>query len=385
MPPSTPDPAAAGQAMVDLCDRLAADPDDPGRREAGVPAAALAVGRAIEACSAAALAEPGNARIQYQLGRVLRAGARHREAWHAFVEAGDLGYSPAYKAIGDAYATGIGLPPDQTEDAGTALSWYQRAVAAGTYDAGDAAVREMQEYIRTNTFEEAAFQNGRFMGVIYTLELNRIEDPLAFFNYASGLYQELDSEQIVDHAPECKPLLDKLGEVLLGFGGLAAVIDRVGHWFASSQDLGQLAGAVLGTVVAQSFHTDAGRRDAYNLINRYGCKTEVGKRILTNLGRLPIVVNARYGGSGTAAAPGAAPAAAPGGSVAAAGAERWVQAPDEVNVRNRPSADAARVGKVRRGERVVVGREENGWSHIGQGWVSSRFLSAQRPGTAAAR
>lgn len=51
-----------------------------------------------------------------------------------------------------------------------------------------------------------------------------------------------------------------------------------------------------------------------------------------------------------------------------------VRSPNEVNVRNGPSAEYNVVRKIVNGDFVPVHRTENGWSYIGDGWVNSKFL-----------
>lgn len=52
-----------------------------------------------------------------------------------------------------------------------------------------------------------------------------------------------------------------------------------------------------------------------------------------------------------------------------------VTAPQELNVRSGPSPRFDVVKKLYSNDIVAVYRTENGWSHIGTGWVNSKFLT----------
>jgi hypothetical protein len=61
----------AAQNQVTECDRLAAHPSDPDKLTEGVATQDVKLDRAIAACQMAVAADPNNARLNYQLGRVL--------------------------------------------------------------------------------------------------------------------------------------------------------------------------------------------------------------------------------------------------------------------------------------------------------------------------
>ena len=72
---------------VARCDALAADPNDPTRTASGVADDAISAAAAITACTEATQAQPGLARVRFQLGRALLAGGRQKEAVAAFQQA----------------------------------------------------------------------------------------------------------------------------------------------------------------------------------------------------------------------------------------------------------------------------------------------------------
>lgn len=62
-----------------LCDELAAHPRDPGKVTGGVSRADMDIPGAIEACTAAIEADPGNPRLNYQLARAYSYAGRSPE------------------------------------------------------------------------------------------------------------------------------------------------------------------------------------------------------------------------------------------------------------------------------------------------------------------
>ena len=62
--------AAPAAQEITECDRLASHPRDPDRVTTGVPSSDVDIAAGIAACEAAVKANPDNARVHYQLGRV---------------------------------------------------------------------------------------------------------------------------------------------------------------------------------------------------------------------------------------------------------------------------------------------------------------------------
>jgi len=92
--------ARASTSTGAVCDRLAADPDDPRKQDRGVPIDALELEEAIEACVAAVEADPGDARLRFQLGRVLVAADHVDDALPFLRAAADAGYPAAQGYMG---------------------------------------------------------------------------------------------------------------------------------------------------------------------------------------------------------------------------------------------------------------------------------------------
>jgi TPR repeat protein len=100
------DPSKYSQAVTE-CDRMAAHGDDPYHVAPGRERADMDLPKAIEACRAAVAADPGNPRLNYQLGRVLGYSGRGAEAipYRAAAVAAD--YPQALFVIG--YITVFGM------------------------------------------------------------------------------------------------------------------------------------------------------------------------------------------------------------------------------------------------------------------------------------
>jgi TPR repeat protein len=119
--------AHAQSADLVLCDRVAADPDDPdkpkdikGTRE--IAQADIAI--AIKFCRVAAAA---SRRALYQLGRAYAANHQLPEAISAYRKAADKGSTSAMVDLGVLLANGSGVPTDQAE----ARKLFERAAEAG--------------------------------------------------------------------------------------------------------------------------------------------------------------------------------------------------------------------------------------------------------------
>jgi uncharacterized protein len=152
-------PAHAEDARV-LCDRSAASSYDETRPAgiAGVNQDAIVVKQALDACRAAYEANKGDARLAFQLGRVLARDGKGAEAIALYQAAAKAGHATAmvnlgaevepkqpaeafalYKQaaekghvlgmfnLGVAYRDGVGV----TADAGQALAWLHKAASMG--------------------------------------------------------------------------------------------------------------------------------------------------------------------------------------------------------------------------------------------------------------
>ena len=118
-----PLPGYAADSPFHECDRLAAHPDDPDRRSAGVAWRSLESEPAIAACRNALARFPDSSRFRYQYGRALHKGGRPAEAVKHYRTAADQRYGIALSILGKVYAVGISVPRDDVE----AVKWYRKA------------------------------------------------------------------------------------------------------------------------------------------------------------------------------------------------------------------------------------------------------------------
>lgn len=123
-PPSPP-------PSVHECDRLAANPHDPGKTTSGLTMAAFAADDATAACRSAVEKYPDVARFHYQLGRTLHNIKLYRQALQAYRKAVELNYPAAMANLGFMYSNGFGVAKNTVE----AAKWYRRAAEMGHADA----------------------------------------------------------------------------------------------------------------------------------------------------------------------------------------------------------------------------------------------------------
>jgi TPR repeat protein len=127
------------------CDRLAGHPSDPDKVVDGVSQAQVLAwpDAAIHACARAVAAEPDNARVRYQLGRVLFYTGRHADALPHLEAAAAARHRQAQFVLGLLYADGV---KDVLEpDACRALALWQDAAERGHFAARVALSRD---YVR---------------------------------------------------------------------------------------------------------------------------------------------------------------------------------------------------------------------------------------------
>ena len=150
---------------IDECDNIAAHPDDPERKNAGLPFEKIPLPEALSACKKAMEQGPENSRLIYQYGRTLLASGKQAEgialilssaakgypqavytlglvehrktpanlsgAAEKYRRAAELGHTKAMLLLGAMYLEGKGAPPD----AGQALSYFRRAAEMGDAEA----------------------------------------------------------------------------------------------------------------------------------------------------------------------------------------------------------------------------------------------------------
>ncbi|MGB4867272.1 MAG: hypothetical protein WBP38_15405, partial [Hyphomicrobium sp.] len=109
---------------VTECDRLAAEPGDPFKMVDGVAVESVQADLALEACIAALEHDPANARLKFQLGRVLSLQGADEQARGFLEAAASENYAASSVALGD-----LELLKDGREAA--ALAHYKKAVANG--------------------------------------------------------------------------------------------------------------------------------------------------------------------------------------------------------------------------------------------------------------
>ncbi len=131
--PSQYSKAAAGQVpaaggRVTDCDRLASHPEDPDTVAPGVPGSRVDVPRAVAACAAAVEQDPANARLRYQLARVLAYSGASRRATEEMKRAADDGHRQAQFVYGLLVDRGR---PDAPADICVAEDYWLKAARAG--------------------------------------------------------------------------------------------------------------------------------------------------------------------------------------------------------------------------------------------------------------
>lgn len=93
-------PAALGDVGPTECDRITAHPDDPDRVATGVERKEIDLPRAIAVCEVQLAVDPSNARIRYQLARVLFYAGQQERAVTEMRAAADAGYRQAQFVFG---------------------------------------------------------------------------------------------------------------------------------------------------------------------------------------------------------------------------------------------------------------------------------------------
>ncbi|MCB1623566.1 MAG: ASCH domain-containing protein [Pseudomonadales bacterium] len=129
---------ATARSTVAECDARAAHPDDPDRIGAGVERQDIDLPAAIAACERAAIAEPTNFRVRYQLARALFYAGQNARAVTVMREAADGGYAQAQFVFGTFIDRGREAAPTDiclTED------YWRKAAAGGRQAARVAYIR----------------------------------------------------------------------------------------------------------------------------------------------------------------------------------------------------------------------------------------------------
>lgn len=117
----------ASASPVAECDRLASDPDDPGRMAEGVQVNRLDGPRAIWVCQNALLQNPELPRLHYQLARAFVPDENYGEVMHHLTQAANRNYPPAFSKLGWMHLDGL----HGKKDPELAVSWFRRAAELG--------------------------------------------------------------------------------------------------------------------------------------------------------------------------------------------------------------------------------------------------------------
>jgi hypothetical protein len=126
-------PVKLKSAPVTECDRLAADPDDADRAVGvnGVAYFNVDVRSAVAACAEAIQKFPGERRLFFQYGRLLKRVGRDAEARTFLLSAADAGSVMAMEALGSMYLGGQGGAKDEAEG----VRLYRKAADGGNAQA----------------------------------------------------------------------------------------------------------------------------------------------------------------------------------------------------------------------------------------------------------
>jgi len=120
-------PARPQSADLVLCDRLAADPDDPDRPADVKGVAEIAASDIATAIKFCKIASAGSRRALYELGRAYAANHQSPDAIAAYRKAADRGSTSAMVELGVMLATGA----DVAKDEAAAKKLFERAAEAG--------------------------------------------------------------------------------------------------------------------------------------------------------------------------------------------------------------------------------------------------------------
>ncbi len=126
--------ARASESPADECDRLATNPNDPMKSPHydGIELEQYLSEDALKACQTAVQRDPGNARLQYQTGRVLKALSRFTEARPYLEKAQSLGSLAARVAMSEFLHNGLG---NIKADKNKARSEFLEQAGEGSTDA----------------------------------------------------------------------------------------------------------------------------------------------------------------------------------------------------------------------------------------------------------
>lgn len=126
-PEELPDTEGGLKNIVTACDLLSSHPADPQRVAPAIRDGLVNIRDAAILCGFALVEDPGNPRLQFQLGRVLDVARRFEWARAFYAHAADKGYSAALTNLGFMYYSGRGTDVDYAQ----ARSYYLKAARLG--------------------------------------------------------------------------------------------------------------------------------------------------------------------------------------------------------------------------------------------------------------
>ncbi len=121
-------PPARAAGPVTECDRLASHPEDPQRVAPGVAREAIDIPQALAVCAKAVAEDPANARLRYQLARLLFYGNQTSEAMREMRRSADDGHAQAQFVFGTFITRNR---PDAPKDVCLAESYWKKSGAGG--------------------------------------------------------------------------------------------------------------------------------------------------------------------------------------------------------------------------------------------------------------
>jgi hypothetical protein len=273
----------AKNAASTACDRLAADPDDPHKTSDGVAIDDLDLEAAIEACIAAVEADSENARLRFQLGRVL-AAADHTDEALPFLE----------DAAADDYPAALAYIGHLQDTDNEARPYYERA-AQENYAPAIEALEEMEtskdrESNATSSAERPlasisaepnespnGFRFSRLVGRVYRGELNGVPDDNLTRSLLLSMWPVFNA-----HCGERNPFL---ALNMMAYGGFIVGLNSLGTMAAdpARSDFPSIREG-LRTQRPTLFQEPG--EDAVLLVTDYGCGSPEFRQFLGNFDRI---------------------------------------------------------------------------------------------------
>ncbi|MGV8988484.1 MAG: hypothetical protein ACOH2H_19620 [Cypionkella sp.] len=270
VPSGTPVAPAPDTVAPNACDQLAANPNDPRRKAAGVLLKDLDGYGALSACASAVMANPDVARFYYQRGRANVVLGEYAAAKADYETAIKLGDPIALLSLGTLYEDGHGVPLDVA----MARNLYRQAQKAGI-DVSSVLI---------DTFSSSGFSRPQLFDAIFNGQtqgatIAGLGDYLFTFVTTFTNQQNYEScRSVVNGAVivrlEAVGAKDDVGKLFQSLTPPAGNLDNVfGQGFRSGAD------AMGGLAAAES---DA-EADAALFYERYGCSSQTADKFFANL------------------------------------------------------------------------------------------------------